>query len=275
MPECLLTCMAGHEMTCDATMLEDALTGDDCPECGAAIASVVPASISLVCTDCENEETCDWREASLWLWNECPRCQENTETSGSVHIVGSAAQRINQYEGFSPSKSESRYLLKSRPDVWNLLVHFTTRSSFVRILEARRIVGAVTGYFNVRAVCLTEAPLSFSAGFRDNFGPYGVVFRKSRILELDGGPALYFTQRSLDGQKLLGIAPEVRPFVNIIRGGARRVDFHHEREWRVPDDIDLEQACPEALVLPSSGQRFGGEGWEELLKAAWRWGEIR
>ena len=125
-------------------------------------------------------------------------------------------------------------------------------------------------------MCLTEAPLSFSAAFRESYGPFGVVFRKARILEVGGGPALYFTEGALAAQKSIGVAAEARPFINVIRRGTRRMDFHHEREWRVPHDLDLESVRPEALVLPpaSSGQRFGGKGWEEMLDAAWEWGEI-
>ncbi|MFN7988869.1 MAG: hypothetical protein U0529_15460 [Thermoanaerobaculia bacterium] len=276
-PGFVLKCVAEHEVECDATTLEEALTGDDCPECGAAIASIEPASIPLICADCENEETSDWREASVWLWSDCPRCQRNTETAGEFHVVGSAPQRIREYEGFSSSKRESEYLHEARPDVWDLVIHFTSRSSFARILDASRIVAAPTGYFKESAVCLTEAPLSFSAAFRESYGPFGVVFRKTKILEVGGGPALHFTEGSLAAQKRIGVAPEAKPFINVIRRGTRRMDFHHEREWRVPHDLDLESVRPEALVLPPapSGQRFGGEGWEEMLDAAWSWGEIR
>jgi hypothetical protein len=92
-----------------------------------------------------------------------------------------------------------------------------------------------------RAVCLSEIPLASLHQFaepptaeRAKYRFYGVVLSKRSIFEVGGRPVIYLPDRAGDW-----IPPKERG--RHIRFEAGQVDFTHEREWRVPGDLDLKR----------------------------------
>jgi hypothetical protein len=157
--------------------------------------------------------------------------------------------------------------------------------------QKARIFGAIqlpTGFYVhtkpklARAVCLTEAPIDECGELAQTHGAYGYVFAKKHILGVGGAPAMYLTEAQIRAQeRRSGFAPGLIPLVNLIRipsahPGKRKVDYLHEREWRVPGDIDLKEVIPFGVIIPgrSGYEKFRGPDWETLLRAAAHYEEM-
>jgi hypothetical protein len=95
---------------------------------------------------------------------------------------------------------------------------------------------------NRRAVCLSEIPISAIREFADppNVQPkhkyrmYGVVLSKAAVFQTGGRPVIYLPDTEGDW------IPAEHKWRHV-RFEHGQVDFTHEREWRVPDDLDLRQ----------------------------------
>ena len=115
------------------------------------------------------------------------------------------------------------------------------------ILASKALRASKTGYFGhlegTTAVCLTEMTLRGLVAHAGRYSPFGLAFPKSYIVERKGGPALYI-QKS----HIRSIPPQLKPFVNKL--DLDGYDFHHEREWRVPDDLEFEHAHVLAVYAP-------------------------
>ena len=92
---------------------------------------------------------------------------------------------------------------------------------------------------NRRAVCLSEIPLSAMHQFAKppseetaRYRFYGVALSKQSVFEAGGRPVIYLP----DAEAQWIPAEEKWRHVRYEHG---RVDFTHEREWRVQDDLDL------------------------------------
>jgi hypothetical protein len=129
-----------------------------------------------------------------------------------------------------------------------------------------------------KAVCLTEATMPNWTELKKTHGDYGFVFRKRDIIGLSGAPAIYLPQSVLDVIKQRGqpIPKSLWPYLNkltipSVTPGTKH-DFLHEREWRVPQDIDLGVLLPYAVTFPR--QRPGIDGEELILQAAMEYHEL-
>jgi hypothetical protein len=157
-----------------------------------------------------------------------------------------------------------------RSDFSNSLVHLTrerreyssrdfltqellrTVSAF-EVLKEILVSGTIRGSGNEgyvkgsrRAVCFSEIPLSamhlFARPPDDPFEPpttaryrfYGIAISKRAVFEAGGRPVMY-----LPDSEGHWIPPEEK--WRHVRFEHGRVDFTHEREWRVPGDLDLRQ----------------------------------
>jgi hypothetical protein len=92
-------------------------------------------------------------------------------------------------------------------------------------------------------------------------GDYGFIFRKRDLIRLNGAPAIYLPQTLLDEMRAARqTVPEMlRPYVNKLsiprHHSTRRHDFLHEREWRVPQDIEFDGGngvSPYAVTFPKT-----------------------
>ena len=284
----LISCSKGHKVKVTAENLEEWLEEECCQTtgCDGEIVDVEPNEISVECVDCGWAETSPWDEAIRWLWVDCPRCASNTGTSGNVRIVGSKSHAIGEYESFCDSIDTRPFKREGRPDYWEIIVHYTKRTTFLKIFNEKKIEAAPTGFFRLPAVCLTEAPITFSAEFRSRYGPYGVAFRKSDLLKAGGGPAIYLPDVLIRAQNSEnGFHESLKPFLNVVRipatapAGvcAKKVDFLFDREWRFPTDIDFNKLRPLGVVLPEGAtiKKFDGPEWRDLIHIAWNFRELR
>lgn len=146
------------------------------------------------------------------------------------------------------SETESR-----RPDLSLALVHLTRErveperkvTSF-DVLKDILATGIIKGSGNAgfvkgsqRAVCLTETPLSALHHFatppdkrlkRYRFS--GIAISKKAAFEVGGRPVIYLPDAEA------GWIPEDQRWRHV-RFEHGKVDWTHEREWRVPGDLDL------------------------------------
>jgi hypothetical protein len=112
------------------------------------------------------------------------------------------------------------------------------------ILSSGRIRGSGNEGFvkgTRRAVCLCEIPLSVvhyfatapsDANPKAKYRFYGIAFSKRTIFDAGGRPVIYLPDA--EG----GWIPSEEKWRHI-RYEIGSVDFTHEREWRVPGDLDL------------------------------------
>lgn len=277
--EYLVNCENGHELSLSLSDIEEILENELCPECEGKIESIEPDDFSVECLSCMWENFVDWEAAGSHLVLGCPRC------SGTVYLVGSFAYEIALNE---PELKEYTYSLttrKGRPDYWYFLTHFCKRDEFVKILDGNIIQAKQTGYFNVPAVCFTHVPLSFTKEIRKRQGEYGIVFREKDIYGYGGQPAIYIRENLLIIQNSLqGFSDYLKPFINLIRtpeinsdGEKKIYNFYHEREWRVPKDVDLNILQPLGLIYPEGDNylKYSGPSWDKLIKYASKFGQIR
>ena len=90
-----------------------------------------------------------------------------------------------------------------------------------------------------KAVCFSEIPLSAVSDFASRpedtdarYRFYGIAFSKKAVFSAGGRPVIYLPDS--EGQWIL---PEQK--WRHVRFEMGTVDFTHEREWRVPGDLDL------------------------------------
>ena len=155
-----------------------------------------------------------------------------------------------------------------RDDMTGCLTHFTRAADgrsaeeiLAGILADQQLVGSTTdsGFIvgDRPAVCLTSAPLASIARYKRlglandrRFSSVGLAIYKRTGFWLGCRPVIYerlATARSILPPReywrivSMDLSPEQEP--------DRVVDFSHEREWRVPDNLSLESA-PCHLVFP-------------------------
>ena len=151
-----------------------------------------------------------------------------------------------------------------RPDFSNSLVHLTRErrgpprnaretehivpafSVLKEILSAGVIRGGL-GYVKgtTPAVCFSEIPLAnihaFAHPTDGRYRFYGIILSKRAVFEAGGRPVIYLPDAEGDW------IPEDQKWRHVrFEHGA--VDFTHEREWRIPGDLDL-RTVPGILVI--------------------------
>ncbi len=271
----------------DIDELADVLESGQCSRdrCNSPIASVAPDGFTVGCVECPWEESCGWFDAMGWLSADCPNCRSGAETSGDIRLVGTRSYEVKQYRNYAPDVDLQPFARPDRPDYWEVLVHYTKQPNFLAIMRSERITALATGYFNVPAVCLTEAPVRFSAEFKKRYGPFGIAFKKSDVLRAGGAPAVYLPDSVLTAQYGLGFSVELKPFINVLRipstapagAIAKRVDYLHDREWRLPKDLAFSAVPPIGIIFPDedAARGFHGPGGDELIRIGWKYGEVR
>jgi hypothetical protein len=148
-----------------------------------------------------------------------------------------------------------------RPDFNQSLVHLTRerveRPSFpetgvTRVVQPFDVLKEILTLGTLRAsntyikgtrsvVCLSEMPLSVIHHFADppnetnekkKYRFYGLAFSKQTIFGAGGRPVIYLPDADA------GWIPDDQKWRHV-RYEIGSIDWTHEREWRVPDDLDL------------------------------------
>lgn len=108
-----------------------------------------------------------------------------------------------------------------------------------------------------KAVCFTECIWDALIPLAEAYSPYGVVFPKRLIFNKGGGPALYVRGDQL--KKLIedkAIPPDLEPFIQpfdpeaVLRPEVK-IDYLHEREWRLPSQFTFEYSDLEYVLVES------------------------
>lgn len=250
-----------------------------CSRCGLEVELESPDEFALECHVCEMSYSTASLSEAMWSISEgCIACQEHRNFPGdSVHVYGSWHYLYAAYEWKKNGKDAAELKREERTDYWEGVIHFCEPSEFASICEADRILASETGYFGKPAVCLTEATFGNWRDLQVRHGHCGFVFRKRDILDAGGGPALYMPESLIQEQKRSGFADVVKPFVNLLRissatPGKRKHNFLHEREWRMPGDINLREVQPFGIIVDDLGH--SNPHWKLMLSAAMEFEEI-
>jgi len=134
----------------------------------------------------------------------------------------------------------------------------TAKDRLFSILKNRRVQATRMPWTNKRAVCFTECTWPSLLGHAQRYSPYGVGFKKEFLFGNGGGPAFYMPphllkrQQKYVGQGKHPFDPELFAFLTPFTPfyaqqsykdehweGKSPVDFSHEREWRVPRDLEF------------------------------------
>lgn len=283
-------CKNKHYVNLTSSELEESLSYNMCNECGDEIILVNPSNIEIACAGCGWENVEDWKDVLSWLNSSCPTCSEDNNREGDIHIKDSFDYSLEWYS----SNHKELKTRNKRIDYWEYVIHFCELYEFISIFDNNIIKASNTGYFNVPAICLTETPILHSRDIRDVHGEYGICFKKSDIIKYGGAPALYITDNIIQVQKQVGFSDEIKPFVTLLRipstspecAYQKKIDYLHEREWRVPKDIKIlsskssysdDGIFPVGLVFPegSINEKFEGEYEEKLILLNGIYGEIK
>lgn len=166
---------------------------------------------------------------------------------------------------------------KNRNDISSRLTHLTKGntveeafSTLLKILEEKTIIGSTTesGFIigSIPAVCLQEAPLNAIAenllyekklreknNCKVRYRAFGLRFNKAWIYKMGGRPVIYEEK-----ELMKSILPEDEHWriVNYdLSDRKRMIDWTHEREWRVPENIEFDYKNIEVLVASNKYYR--------------------
>jgi len=280
----VVICENGHSIYPYTDELEDILEMTSCPICGGEIESVTPPTIEVGCPLCNWSDRANLNDAICWIHEGCPNCQKIEEEHSKVHLVGSSGHTLSSIKAYRTvtEKDISGLTKGTRPDYWEILIHFCNIDELVSILDKRKILAHNTGYFKLPAVCLTETPLDFANNLRKVHGNYGVAFKKSTIIRNGGMPAIYIIPPLMEAQKKNGgFCDQIKPFINILRLNdkptSKKYDFLHEREWRIDKDIEFDKISPIGIVMPEALNALSVKTnyIEKLQEYLYEFGEIR
>lgn len=110
---------------------------------------------------------------------------------------------------------------------------------------------------NPQAICFTECIWDALIPLAEVYSPYGIVFTKRLIFNKGGGPALYIRGNQL--KRLIAggaIPPDLEPFIApfdpeaVLKRGVK-IDYLHEREWRLPSQFTFEYNDLEYVLVES------------------------
>lgn len=174
---------------------------------------------------------------------------------------------------------------KRKPDYSNYLVHFTSdsvcvnnsnclsdyyksmsaREKLISILETKTIYKSTMPWTNTEAVCFTECPWSSFVEHSKNYSSYGIGFTKKFIFGKHGAPAIYMRVDTFINEKEKGFTniPEVVKFLvtpfqpiytpsRMKRLRTNPVDYTHEREWRIPNNLRFDYKDVMFIVIKSN-----------------------
>lgn len=161
--------------------------------------------------------------------------------------------------------SDWRKRISKRTDMAARITHLTRGDNsdeafenLWKILTDKKLIGSGTAGFisgKRKAVCLQELPLSAIAenlmyekalGGKIRYSPFGVRFHKGFIYRKGGRPVIY---EDKDVMKSLLPEDEYWRIVDLkLVDIEAYVDWTHEREWRVPDELEFGYENIEVIV---------------------------
>lgn len=124
--------------------------------------------------------------------------------------------------------------------VTHLIKSETPLDILIKILEEKKLRASETGYYkhtdNTKSVCFADLTIRGLKRHSEKYSIFSIGFLKGLIFEKNGAPALYIRDNLIRTTE--EVNDHIKPYVNKIN--LTNFDFHHEREWRVPDDFEFE-----------------------------------
>lgn len=203
----------------------------ECEVCG--LAHIVDCIITL---DSESNEI---------FGNICSSCfyDDNEEIENAINFI----KPDNLSQSLESEKEKKYFKFSMENSDMSILCTHLIRSDnadnafeiLQKILREKMVKASTTGYYNrvsgTKSVCLTELTTKGLLQHSKIYSPFGLGFLKGWIFKIGGGPALYVREDLIKGKT---IPDEIKPFINKINLDS--FDYHHEREWRVPHDINFD-----------------------------------
>ena len=133
----------------------------------------------------------------------------------------------------------------------------TAKERLYSILKTGKLFATRMPWTNQPAICFTECTWSSLLDHAGNYSRYGLGFSKSYLFSRGGGPAIYLAPGLLEHQRRhAGSSPPFHPNVwafmtpfcppyapkrykDKFWNKSKSIDYSHEREWRVPHDLDF------------------------------------
>jgi len=271
-----IECPNGHEKELCPSSFESFITSGehDCEKCDEPL-SFGDGSIDLECHVCQDVFNVSGPEEAMHTIDHgCGACERREFDGQSIHVPDSYQCWDAEYEWMRSGKDAKPLVRETRKDYWEGVIHFCSAAEFASISREGKIRASPTGYFKVPAVCLTEATESGWGELSKRHGEFGFVFRKSDLIRVGGGPALYLSEDRIKAQRWHN---DIKPLVNLLRipsasPGSKKWDFLHEREWRTPRDIVFKETEPFAVIAGQFGRDT--QGWRDIFRALMQYEEL-
>jgi hypothetical protein len=140
----------------------------------------------------------------------------------------------------------------------------------ISILSSRQIRATRMPWTNKPAICFTECTWASLLDHAQRYSRFGMGFTKAYLFSRGGGPAIYLTPGLLEHQKkhvgrdklpfdptlYAFMTPFVPPYAppeyrRKFWNGKKAIDYSHEREWRVPHDLDFGYSDVAFIIVAS------------------------
>lgn len=171
------------------------------------------------------------------------------------------SQKTADYSPFIVHFTKDRdFVRQELVDEGNPLYHFRNKNAYERllnILTEKTIYASPMPYLPnaPSAACFSECIWQGLVKLSQKYSPYGLVFNKRLVFEKNGGPALYIRGDSL---KHMGenIPPEIEAMISpfdptAVLSKGNVLEGLHEREWRLPSNLEFEAKDLEYLIVES------------------------
>lgn len=173
--------------------------------------------------------------------------------------------------------------MENRPDYSEYLVHFTkgsrpcsrsmfnptievtkkinARDKLINILRTKTILASRLPWVNLNAVCFTECVWGSLLAHASYYSCYAIGFKKQYIFQQGGNPVFYirptlFEKQQWDNSLKLfttPFKPSYSDFSEDLPNGPKKtLDFSHEREWRIPENLKFTYNDIEFVIVKSS-----------------------
>ncbi len=160
----------------------------------------------------------------------------------------------------------------------------------IAILRERRLRATKMPWTNKPAVCFTECTWGSLLDHANRYSRFGLGFSKAYLFGRGGAPAIYLTPGLMEHQKqhtgsdnqafhgtlfsfVTPFCPSYAPqeYKDRFWDKRRAVDYTHEREWRVPHDLDFQLQDVAFVIAPSYEEmaRAPAEIKDETGRANW------
>lgn len=143
------------------------------------------------------------------------------------------------------------------------------------ILKEQQIYATIMPWTDNPAICFTECTWSSLLIHANKYSCYGIGFKKSFLFNNGGGPVIYLRQDLwLKQKELIGNGKQffhprlgafITPFNPDYASDAYKkeywkdtpIDYTHEREWRVPDNLNFNYIDIDFIIVNNHADTAG------------------